>query len=48
MKVRPNYPRWFEPVARLAEHRPRGALVAVIITLGLTFTAGIVAGLVLC
>ena len=44
VKVRPNYPGWFEPVARFAERRPRGALVAAILTLAVTFGAGVCAG----
>jgi len=44
VKVRPAYPRWFEPVARFAEQRPRGALIAVILTLVATFAAGVLLG----
>jgi serine/threonine protein kinase len=44
IKVRPKYPRWFEPVARIAEHRPRAALVTAVATLGLTFGAGVLLG----
>jgi eukaryotic-like serine/threonine-protein kinase len=44
VKVRPRYPLWFEPAARLAEKRPRTALAAMILTLALTFGAGALAG----
>jgi eukaryotic-like serine/threonine-protein kinase len=47
LKVRPSYPRWFAPVASFAEHRPRSALAAFILTLGLTFSAGWVLGFIL-
>jgi len=45
--VRPTYPRWFGPVARFAERRPRSALIAVILTLVVTFGAGLLLGHVL-
>jgi serine/threonine-protein kinase len=41
VSVRPNYPRWFAPAAKLAENQPRSLLCAVIATLALTFGAGI-------
>ncbi len=47
VKVRPKYPRWFEPTARLAETRPQTALAAIILVLTVVFTAGLVAGLLL-
>jgi serine/threonine protein kinase len=47
VKVSPSYPSWFAPVAQFAEHRPRSALLAFILTLGLTFSAGLVLGLTL-
>jgi eukaryotic-like serine/threonine-protein kinase len=45
--VRPKYPRWFEPVARVAEHRPQSALAIVLTALTLVFSAGLIAGLLL-
>ena len=45
--VRPKYPRWFEPVARVAEHRPESALAIVLTALTLVFSAGLIAGLLL-
>jgi eukaryotic-like serine/threonine-protein kinase len=47
VKVRPRYPRWFEPIARLAEHRPQSALAVALIALTLVFSAGLIAGLVI-
>jgi serine/threonine protein kinase len=44
VKVSPSYPRWFSPVARFVERRPRGAILALLLTLGLTFSAGLVLG----
>ncbi len=44
VKVHPNYPRWFQPVARFAEHRPRAVLFAVILTFALTFGIGVALG----
>jgi serine/threonine-protein kinase len=41
VEVRPAYPRWFEPAARVAEHRPLGALLSVILTLAVTLFAGV-------
>jgi serine/threonine protein kinase len=38
--VRPSYPRWFEPVARLAERRPKSALTGLVMILAATFGAG--------
>jgi serine/threonine-protein kinase len=46
-KIQPKYPGWFAPVARFAEQRPRSALVSVILTLVLTFSAGLLLGLAL-
>jgi eukaryotic-like serine/threonine-protein kinase len=45
--VRPKYPRWFELVARVAEHRPQSALAIVLTALTLVFCAGLIAGLLL-
>jgi len=47
VKVSPKYPSWFSPVAKFAESRPRSALLALIVTLGLTFSAGLVLGFTL-
>jgi serine/threonine-protein kinase len=47
VKVRPNYPPWFEPVARFAERRPQRALISVVVTLALIFGAGLALGLML-
>jgi eukaryotic-like serine/threonine-protein kinase len=47
VKVSPSYPGWFAPLAQFAEHRPRSALLALILTLGLTFSAGLVLGFTL-
>jgi serine/threonine-protein kinase len=47
VKVRPNYPKWFEPAARFAEHRPRAALFTVIVALAFTFGAGLLVGTML-
>jgi eukaryotic-like serine/threonine-protein kinase len=44
VKVSPSYPGWFAPVARFVERRPRGAILALLLTLGLTFSAGLVLG----
>ncbi|MFI5458814.1 MAG: serine/threonine protein kinase, partial [Isosphaerales bacterium] len=46
-KVRPGYPKWFDPAARFVEQRPRIALIALILTLISTFGAGLFLGLVL-
>jgi serine/threonine protein kinase len=40
MKVRPDYPAWFRPLASLAERQPTGALLAVLGTLGVVFGSG--------
>jgi serine/threonine-protein kinase len=45
--VRPEYPRWFAPLARFAEARPAGALSALILTLSLTFGVGLLIGFLL-
>ncbi len=47
VKIRPKYPSWFEPAARLAETRPKYALATTVSILVVVFTAGIVAGLIL-
>jgi serine/threonine protein kinase len=47
VKVRPSYPKWFEPVAGFAERRPKSALASIIVALALTFGAGIALGMVL-
>jgi eukaryotic-like serine/threonine-protein kinase len=44
INVRPDYPRWFAPLAKLAETRPGTALAALILTLSLTFGAGLLLG----
>jgi hypothetical protein len=44
---RPRSPKWFEPVARFVDNRPRGALLCVILTLAVTFGAGLLLGLFL-
>jgi len=44
LKVSPSYPSWFAPVALFVERRPRSALLAFILTLGLTFSAGLALG----
>ncbi len=40
MKVSPEYPAWFRPLASLAERQPMGALLAVLGTLGAAFGSG--------
>jgi hypothetical protein len=45
--VRPEYARWFQPLARFAEHRPRTALATVILALAAAFGAGVGLGLML-
>jgi eukaryotic-like serine/threonine-protein kinase len=47
VKVRPSYPRWFEPAASFAERRPKSALAGVILTLAVTFGVGILLGMLL-
>jgi eukaryotic-like serine/threonine-protein kinase len=44
VEVRPEYPKWFAPLARFAEKRPGGALATLILTLSLTFGAGLLLG----
>ena len=44
VRVSPSYPSWFAPVARFVERRPRGAILALLLTLGLTFSAGLALG----
>jgi hypothetical protein len=40
MKVYPDYPAWFRPLATLAESQPVGALLAVLGVLGAAFGSG--------
>jgi hypothetical protein len=40
MKVRPEYPAWFGPLASLAEQKPVGALFAVLGVLFAAFGSG--------
>jgi serine/threonine-protein kinase len=40
VKVRPDYPAWFQPLANLSERRPAGALAAVIGALVTAFALG--------
>jgi serine/threonine-protein kinase len=47
VEVRPEYPKWFAPLARFAEKRPGGALATLILTLSLTFGAGLLLGFLL-
>ncbi len=47
VQVQPDYPRWFVPVARLVERRPRSALAGAILTLLLALGAGFALGYVL-
>ena len=47
VKVQPSYPRWFEPAARFVEHRPKSALAGLVVTLAMTFGAGVLLGVVL-
>jgi serine/threonine-protein kinase len=44
IKDQPRYPKWFEPAARFAERRPHAALISAIVTLALTFGAGLLLG----
>jgi eukaryotic-like serine/threonine-protein kinase len=44
VKVRPQYPKWFEPAARFVERHPRAALISAIVTLASTFGAGLLVG----
>jgi eukaryotic-like serine/threonine-protein kinase len=44
---RPSYPRWFEPVARFTERRPKSAFASLILMLAMTFGAGLLLGMVL-
>lgn len=43
----PEYPRWFAPLARLAESRPALALLACILALSAAFGAGLLLGVAL-
>ena len=45
--VRPIYPRWFESAARFTERRPRSAFASLIVTLAVTFGAGVLLGMAL-
>jgi serine/threonine-protein kinase len=47
VKVQPSYPRWFAPLAGLAESRPGGALAILILTVSLAFGSGLLLGLAL-
>jgi serine/threonine-protein kinase len=47
VEVRPNYPGWFAPLAQFVERRPRSALAGAILTMALTFGAGLALGFVL-
>jgi serine/threonine-protein kinase len=44
VRVSPTFPRWFQPIARFVEHRPRSALLTLIVTWALTFGAGLLLG----
>jgi serine/threonine-protein kinase len=44
VRVSPTYPRWFQPLSRFVEDRPRTALIALILGIALTFTAGVLLG----
>jgi serine/threonine-protein kinase len=44
---RPRYPRWFNPLADFAEHKPTGALISLIATVALVFGAGLGLGYLL-
>ncbi len=43
IRITPEYPRWFRPLARLAESRPRAALAATILGLTAAFGVGALA-----
>jgi eukaryotic-like serine/threonine-protein kinase len=45
VKVFPNFPGWFAPAARFAERRPKSALAGLILTLAVTFGAGLLLGM---
>jgi serine/threonine-protein kinase len=47
VKIRPKYPKWFEPAANLAERRPKSALAGLVVAVALTFGAGVVLGMLL-
>jgi serine/threonine-protein kinase len=47
IKIRPVYPRWFEPAARFAEYQPGFALASLVGLLAVTFGAGLALGLML-
>ncbi len=47
VKVQPEYPGWFAPLARFAEARPAWALALAIMGVSLTFGAGLLLGLAL-
>lgn len=40
VKVRPNYPSWFQPLANLAERKPKQALLASLGLLAIAFACG--------
>ena len=43
----PNLPGWFQPLSRLAEHRPRTTFFGIVLTLLAVFSAGVAAGYVM-
>jgi hypothetical protein len=45
--LRPKYPRWFEPAARLVEERPQLAIFNIIVATALVFSAGTLLGFLL-
>jgi serine/threonine-protein kinase len=47
VKVRPAYPRWFEPAVKLVEQRPQTALIGLLVGVTLVFVAGIGVGLLI-
>jgi hypothetical protein len=47
VKVRPNYPRWFSPLATLAEKNPALLILATLATLATTFVVGLGVGWIL-
>jgi serine/threonine-protein kinase len=47
VKLRPNYPKWFDLVASYAESRPKSVLAGIILSLAATFGAGVLLGMLL-
>jgi serine/threonine-protein kinase len=47
VRVSPAFPKWFRPLARFAETRPKAALFVAIAALGLIFSAGLLLGFLL-